>query len=120
MKQLTLICVFAIFILTGCRKVDVPQLTGVDLGKVPASTSISNLTQNGNTITAEFTVTEGAKYSVQITPFGSDKATKVDGFTAGGDKVIKTYDFSNLKKMDYDLILIDIDGKETKRPIIIK
>ena len=120
MKQLTLICVFAIFILTGCRKVETPQLIGIDLGKVSTSTSISNLIQTGNTITAEFTVTEGAKYSVQIAPFGSDKTTKVDGFTADGPKVIKTYDFSSLKKTDYDLILIDIDGRETKRPIIIK
>ena len=119
MKQSILTTVFAIFILAGCTKVGV-ESKSIDLGTIPAVTAITSLKQIGNIITVEFAVTSGSKYSVQFVPFGSDKVAKSEGFTAETDKITKVYDLTSLKKMDYDLILIDISGKETKRPILIK
>ena len=45
---------------------------------------------------------------------------KVDGFTAVDTVTTKTYDLSSYAKKHYDLIFIDISGKEVKYPIIIK
>ena len=68
----------------------------------------------------EFITTPGAKYSVQVIPFGKDEAVKTEGFTATDIITKKVYDLSALPKKDYDLIFIDIAGKEVKYPIIIK
>jgi hypothetical protein len=84
------------------------------------ATSIKSIHQNGNTVTAEFETTVGSKYSVQIVPFGSEEPVRKDGFTATELITKKVYDLSGLSKKDYDLIFIDISGKEVKYPLIIK
>jgi hypothetical protein len=106
----------------SCRKVDLPIITPqvIDLGKISTSTDIKSITQLNNVVTAEFITTPGAKYSVQIVPFGSEEPAKKDGFTATDATTKKTYDLSGLSKSDYDLIFIDISGKEVKYPIVIK
>ena len=105
----------------SCRKVDVPvMMNTIDLGKASTATSIKSIGQAGNVITAEFVTTPGAKYSVQVIPFGIDEAVKTEGFTATDTLTKKVYDLSALPKKDYDLIFIDIAGKEVKYPIIIK
>jgi hypothetical protein len=119
MKKLTLIMVMFLAI-AGCRKIDLPAPQVIDLGVQSQSTSIKSITQSGNVVTAEFETTPEAKYSVQIVPFGSDEPVKKDGFTASNTVTKKVYDLSSLKKMDYDLIFIDISGKEVKFPIVIK
>ena len=117
MKKLALIMVM---FLAACTKIDLPAPQVIDLGVTSQSTSIKSVTQSGNTVTAEFETTVGSKYSVQIVPFGSDEPVKKDGFTAENVLTKKVYDLSSLKKMDYDLIFIDISGKEIKYPLIIK
>jgi hypothetical protein len=117
MKKATLIMVM---FLAACTKVDLPAPQVIDLGVVSQSTSIKSISQSGNVVTAEFETTVGSKYSVQIIPFGSEEPVKKDGFTAENVLTKKVYDLSNLKKMDYDLIFIDISGKEVKYPLIIK
>ena len=92
----------------------------IDLGNNPISTSISRISRSENTIFVEFNVTPGAKYSVQFVPFNSDEPVKIEGFTASSASIIKTYDLSSLRKMDYNLIFIDVKGNEVKYPIIIK
>lgn len=105
----------------SCRKVDVPvMMNTIDLGKASTATSIKSIGQAGNVITAEFITTPGAKYSVQVIPFGKDESVKTEGFTATDTLTKKVYDLSALPKKDYDLIFIDIAGKEVKHPIIIK
>lgn len=105
----------------SCRKVDVPVvMTTIDLGIKSTSTSIKSIGQVGNIVTAEFITTPGAKYSVQLIPFGKDESAKTEGFTATDTLTKKVYDLSALPKKDYDLIFIDIAGKEVKFPIIIK
>ena len=117
MKKATLIMVM---FLAACTKVATPPTPTIDLGVVSQSTSIKSISQSGNVVTAEFATTPGAKYSVQIVPFGSDEPAKKDGFTANDITTKKVYDLSSLKRMDYDLIFIDISGKETKYPLVIK
>ena len=105
----------------SCRKVDVPVvMSTIDLGIKSTSTSIKSIGQVGNIVTAEFVTTPGAKYSVQLIPFGKDESSKTEGFTATDTLTKKVYDLTALPKKDYDLIFIDISGKEVKFPIIIK
>jgi hypothetical protein len=104
----------------SCRKVDLPAPQVIDLGVKSQSTSIKSIGQSNNIVVAEFNTTIGAKYSVQIIPFGSDKPVKTDGFTATELVTKKVYNLSDIAKKDYDLIFMDISGNETKYPIIIK
>ena len=104
----------------SCRKVDLPPLQVIDLGTTSTSTAIKSITQTGNIVTAEFETTIGSKYSVQIIPFGGEIPSKKEGFTATEGVTKKVYDLSELSKKDYDLVFIDISGKEVKYPIVIK
>ena len=107
-------------IVYACTKVDIPAPEPIDLGVKSEATAIKSITQVGNTVTAEFETTVGAKYSVQVVPFGKEEPVKKEGFTATETLTKKVYDLSSLTKQDYDLIFIDINGKEVKHPIIIK
>lgn len=117
MKKLLLI---GLVLLAGCTKLDIPQPQVIDLGKTSTSTAIKSISQSGDIVTAVFETTIGAKYSVQIIPFGDDEPVKKDGFTATEIETKKIYNLSDLIKSDYDLIFIDISGKEVKYPIIKK
>ena len=104
----------------SCTKIDMPTPQVINLGKLSTSTAIKSINQSGNVVTAIFETTVGAKYSVQIVPFGSDEPVKKEGFTATETETKKIYDLSNLARKDYDLIFIDVSGKEVKYPIIKK
>jgi len=117
MKKATLIMVM---FLAACTKIaPTPQQT-IDLGVQAQATGIKSIVQINNTVTAVFETTPGAKYSVQVIPFGSEKPSFKEGFTASDVTTQKIYNLSTLTKSDYDLIFIDISGKEAKYPIIIK
>jgi hypothetical protein len=117
MKKATLIMVM---FLAACTKIaPTPQQT-IDLGVQAQATGIKSIVQTNNTVTAVFETTPGAKYSVQVIPFGSDKPAFKEGFTASDATTQKIYNLSTLTKSDYDLIFIDISGKEIKYPIVIK
>ena len=117
MKKALLIVVT---LLASCTKIAQPVPQVIDLGTKSTSTAIKSISQVGNVVTAEFETTIGSKYSVQIIPFGSDEPSKKEGFTANETVTKKVFDLSNLAKKDYDLIFIDVSGKEIKYPIIIK
>lgn len=107
--------------LSACTKIVNPPIPNIDLGKTATSTSIRKVTpiiSNGN-ITVELSVTQGAKYSLQITDL-LDEEIKTFGFTADDTIYIKKLDLTGLKNGDYNLTLIDIAGKEVKTNIIIK
>ena len=109
-----------VMFLAACTKIaPTPQPT-IDLGVKAEATGIKSIVQTNNIVTAAFETTPGAKYSVQIIPFGSDQPSKKEGFTANEAITRKVFDLSNLAKKDYDLIFIDVSGKEVKYPIIIK
>ena len=104
----------------SCRKIEVVPQPQINLGVQSQSTSIKSIKQIDNVVTAEFETTVGAKYSVQIIPFGSEQPVKKEGFTATETITKRIYNLSDLRRKDYDLIFIDISGKEVKFPIIIK
>ena len=119
MKKVILISI--IFLAVACRKVEVaPTPAPINLGVKAQSTAIKTIQVANNVVTAEFVTTVGAKYSVQIVPFGSDEPVKKEGFTATDTVTKKIYNLAELAKKDYDLIFIDIAGKEVKYPVIIK
>ena len=125
MKETVKLLVIYVIIVTAlvvysCTKVELPAPEPMNLGVKSESTAIKSIAQVGNTVTAEFETTVGAKYSVQIVPFGKEEPVKKEGFTATEALTKKVYDLSSLSKQDYDLIFIDINGKEVKHPIIIK
>ena len=109
-----------VIFLAACTKIVTPPSPIMDLGVKSTSTSIKSISQTGNIVTAEFETTIGSKYSVQIVPFGSEEPVKREGFTATEVITQKTYNLSDLARKDYDLIFIDINGKEVKYPLIIK
>ena len=107
--------------LAAFTKVVQPPYPVINLGKEAKTTSIRKVTpivSNGN-ITVELGVTQGAKYSLQVTNI-LDEELKTFGFTADDTIYIKSLDLTSLKNGDYNLVLIDISGKETKTNIIIK
>jgi hypothetical protein len=109
-----------IFVIYSCTKIELEEPTPINLGVQSTSTSIKSIIQSGNIVTAEFATTVGAKYSVLIIPFGKEEPVKKEGFTATEEVTKKVFDLKQLAKQDYDLIFIDINGKEVKHPIIIK
>ena len=117
MKKILLI---TLVLLAGCRKIDYVPPT-IDLGVQAKSTAITKvypIISNGQ-ITVDLNVTSGAKYSLQVTDL-LDNELKTFGFTADSDIYTKKLDLTDLKNGDYNLVLIDIAGKETKTNIIIK
>ena len=123
MKKTILIIAVIILTISSCKKTEViPNVSPqkIDLGTKSVSTSIKSITQKNNNVIAEFETTVGAKYAVQIVPFGSEEPIKKDSFTATETITTKTYDLSDLVKSDYDLIFIDVNGKEVKFPLVVK
>ena len=97
MKKLLII----LLLLSSCRKVEVrPEPNPIVLGVKSTSTSIKSINQTGNIVTAVFETTVGAKYSVQIVPFGSEEPVKREGFTATEVITQKTYNLSYLARKD--------------------
>ena len=109
-----------VIFLVACTKVVQPPPPIMDLGVKAQLTAIKSVSQVGNVVTVKFETTIGSKYSVQIVPFGSDQPIVKEGFTASQTITQKVYNLSNLPKRDYDLIFIDISGREVKYPLIIK
>jgi hypothetical protein len=109
-----------IFVIYSCTKIELEEPTSINLGNKSLATNIKSINVSGNIVTAEFETTVGAKYSVQIIPFGKEEPVKKEGFTATEDVTKKVINLSGLPKQDYDLVFIDVDGKEIKYPIIVK
>jgi len=117
---LMILLIGIIYFLNGCTKIEIQPIPVVDLGKKSTSTAIKTISVVDNVVSVKFQTTAGAKYSVQVLPFGSDEPSVKDGFTASDSITSKTYNLKTLSKRDYDLIFIDVDGNEVKYPITIK
>lgn len=117
MKKLLILT--ALF-LVSCQKIVQPPIA-IDLGRTATSTAITKVSpiiSSGN-ITVEMNVTEGAKYSLQVTDL-LDNSIKTFGFTADNTIYTKSLDLTTLKNGDYNLVLVDVAGKEVRTNIIIK
>ncbi len=118
MKKSLVILGMLFLLIGGCTKLE--EYEPINLGQVSTSTAIKSVSQNGNIVVVVFETTIGSKYSVQITPFGSEAPIKKEGFTATDVTTQKVFDLSKEIKRDYDLTFIDISGKEVKYPIVVK
>lgn len=119
MKKNIIASIIFITLINGCTK---PQWEEeiINMGNVSTTTTIKSVTQTNNIVKATFETTIGSKYAVQIIPFGGDIPVKKYSFTADENLTVKEYDLNGLDRKDYDLIFIDISGKEVKYPIVIK
>jgi hypothetical protein len=120
MRTKIIIGLFLVTSISGCRKVDVQQ--PINLGVVAESTKINKVSpiiSNGNSVTVFMSTTVGSKYSLSVTDLLDNELESV-GFTAEDINTSKKLDLSNLKNGDYNIILTDIKGSESKINIIIK
>lgn len=111
-----------IMVLIGCRKTTIEPNYPINLGVVSQSTKIINATpiiSNGNSVTVNMNTTAGSKYSLTVTDLLENEIKSL-GFTASDLTTQKTLDLSSLKTGDYNLVLTDIKGSESKINIIIK
>jgi hypothetical protein len=117
MRNIIICCI--VFIISSCTKVQpTPEIS---LGKIATSTAIERVEPviTKGPITLTLSVTEGAKYAIQLIDLKGD-VKYATGFTADNNMVIKKLDYSDVNSGDYTVTLIDIFGKEYKRQITIK
>lgn len=103
----------------SCRKESSLNIKPFDFGKTSTEMRfITNSITNNNNAVVTIGVTPGSKYSVQILNISGDPvATK--GLIADEAVEIVTLDTKELKSGVYDVVIIDINGKEIKQPINI-
>lgn len=121
MKNLLIlgVLVSSLFII-GCSDVDVLTEPSINLGTVSKSTGILSINSVGGTVTVQYAVTAGAKYSVQVYKFAATEPSKTLPLTAEEQIVTKIYDFTDLEDGLYDLTLTDVSGVSVKKPLVIK
>jgi PBP1b-binding outer membrane lipoprotein LpoB len=120
MKKTISILIFSVLLLQGCFNPYYDEMPEINLGVESTTTNIKSVFQSENVVIIEFETTIGAKYSVQIIPFGQEIPVKKEGFTATNTTTQRVYDLSEESKGYYDLVFLDVLGKEIKYPIIIK
>jgi PBP1b-binding outer membrane lipoprotein LpoB len=120
MKKIIAILSFSVLLLQGCFNPYYDEVQEINLGVESTTTNIKSVFQNENVVIIEFETTIGSKYSIQIVPFGQETPIKKEGFTATNTVTQRVYDLSEESRGYYDLIFLDISGKEIKYPIIIK
>jgi hypothetical protein len=104
-------------VLVGCRKVyDTPSAPSM-----PTSIGSFNVSPNPSNglINMTFHLEPNQKYSLLITDM-SNKTYKSYGISSPDEKFIKTENLSTFPNGSYDLILMDMNGKLSKTPILIK
>jgi hypothetical protein len=106
-------------ILVSCQDIEVLQKE-INLGATSVGTDIKSIVVVNKSTTIVANTTVGAKYSIQIQPFGnSEQPLKTVGFTAESEATIKTINLNELPAGMYDLYLIDISGTIIKKPLIL-
>lgn len=119
-KLIAILMVVSIF---GCKKVDVlPTDDTINLGAESKSTTITRVypfLSDGSSVNFDLNVTVDAKYTLQVTDIMGNEL-KSFGFTANEIFITKTINVSDLPNGDYDVVLTDIAGKQSKTNIIIK
>jgi hypothetical protein len=113
------VLVSSLFII-GCTDVEVLTEPSINLGITSKSTDILSIISVGDKVTVQYSVTAGAKYSVQVYKFAATQPTKTLPLTAEEQIVTKIYDFTDLEDGLYDLTLTDVSGVSVKKPLVIK
>lgn len=116
MKKIIIICCVAF--IASCKKIEhypAPQAAKPDkegyVNIAPTPTS--------GPITMNFNLQPSVKYNVTIKDM-SGKVYKSYGLSSIDGVLIKNEDLTGLQSGTYDLILMNINGSETRTPIIIK
>jgi uncharacterized protein YxeA len=117
---ISIVLIVLIFITASCSDVDVLNTPDMNLGNVSKSTGINSIISTGSKVTVQYSVTTGAKYSVQVYEFAGNDPIKTIPFTAETDIETKVYEFTDLKDGIYDLTLTDVSGESVKKPMVIK
>lgn len=116
MRKIIIFC--CIVFIISCRKVyDIPA---PQFNK-PDKVGYANVypTPTTGPITMTFNLEPSAKYNVTIQNMGG-KIYKSYGISSIEGGLIKQDNLSDLQSGTYDLILMKIDGTQTRTPIIIK
>ena len=117
---ISIVLISLIFITVSCSDMDVLNTPDIKLGVASKSTSINSIVATGQTVTVQYSVTAGAKYSVQVYEFAGAEPKKTLPFTAETDIETKVYEFTDLTDGIYDLVLTDVSGESVKKPMVIK
>ena len=117
MKNAFIYILFILF-LVSCEDIQVVDQP-INLGATATGTDITSIVVVNKSTTIIANTTVGAKYSIQIYPFGSAEPIKTIGFTATSGATIKTINLNELPVGMYDLHLIDISGTIIKKPLIL-
>jgi hypothetical protein len=120
MKKIFIVSILSGLLLQGCIDPYYDEYPKINLGEKSINTNIKSIFQSDNLVTVEFETTIGSKYSVQIIQFGQEIPIRKEGFTATNTTTRKVYDLTKESVGYYDLIFIDITGKDVKYPIMIK
>ena len=117
-KALFLILVIGLLI-PSCRKQEILNIETIDFGKISNELRfVTKSINNNNNAVITIGVTPGSKYSVQITDISGESVSS-KGLTADEMIEIVTLDTKDLPSGIYDVIVIDVNGKEIKQPINI-
>lgn len=120
MKKLILLAV-VLFTTVACQDINqLEEAPVINLGVKATDTKIVSAVTSGSKVTVMYSVTAGAKYSVQIYKFGESSPVKTLPLTADSSIVTKVYELTDLDNGIYDLTLTDISGTSIKQPLIIK
>jgi hypothetical protein len=116
MKKIIIICCVAF--IASCKKIEhypAPQAAK------PEKEGYVNVAPTPTTgaITMNFNLQPSAKYNVTIKDM-SGKVYKSYGLSSVDGLLIKEENLTGLQSGTYDLILMNINGSETRTPIIIK
>lgn len=107
-------------LISSCRKESSLNIKPVDFGKTSNELRfVTNSVNNNNNAVVTIGVTPGSKYSVQITDIAGETVSS-KGLIADEVVEIVTLDTKDLRTGLYDVVVIDIKGKEIKQPINIK
>ena len=117
---LSIVLIGLIFITAGCSDIEVMSVPDIKLGVTAKSTDILSVSSVGGKVTVQYSVTTGAKYSVQVYKFAATEPAKTLPLTAEEEIVTKIYDFTDLENGIYDITLTDINGKSVRKPLVIK
>ena len=113
------IYILFILFLVSCEDIQLVEQQPISLGATAVGTDITSIITTNKSTTLVANTTAGAKYSIQIQPFGKTEPLKTVGFTAESEATIKTINLSELPAGIYDLYLIDISGTIIKKPLIL-
>jgi tetrahydromethanopterin S-methyltransferase subunit E len=108
-----------LIILLSCQDLEVLEKETINLGATATGTDITSIVVANKSTTIVANTTTGAKYSIQVYPFGGGDPVKTVGFTASSEATIKTINLNDLPVGMYDLHLIDISGTIIKKPLIL-